>query len=112
MSEKTLEVLSDFANGLEAISVKLKHDVAALATGKQPTSKAYDPERIAWIQATGPHGPFDKATAEASSQCEDFVFLLEDLKAHNGTITKNGLFYWLFKEGPTTIGRKLSRQKQ
>lgn len=108
--ERILEVLSDFGDGLEAVAFKLKKDVAALA-GKKDTTKGYDPEKIAWIQATGPHGPFEKASAEASSQCQEFVLLLEDLKAHKGTMTKNGLFYWVFNEGPTTIGRKPAKQK-
>lgn len=105
--ERLLEVISDYADGLEAVAFKLKKDVAALAGKKESTTfKTYDPEKIAWVQATGPHGAFEKATAEANSQCQEFVALLEDLKDHKGTMTRNGLFYWPFNEGPTTIGRK------
>jgi len=108
--EKTLEVLSDFANALEAVSVKLKLDVAALAGKKESGSKGYDPERIAWTSVNGSNGLYEKASAEGTSQPPEFVALVEDLKAHSGKFQRNGLFYWLFDKGPTAIGRKPTKK--
>jgi hypothetical protein len=109
MSE-ILEVLSDFANALEAAGVKLKHDVAALAIGKEPSSKGYDPEKIAWLSTTGSNGPYEKASADKTSQPPDFIALLEDLKVHNGKLQRQGMFYWLFDKGPSAIGRKPAKK--
>lgn len=109
--ERILEVLSDFGDGLEAVAFKLKKDVAALAGKKESsTPKTYDPEKIAWLSTTGSNGPYEKASADKTSQPPDFVALLEDLKVHNGKLQRQGMFYWLFERGPPAIGRKPSKK--
>jgi hypothetical protein len=35
--------------------------------------------------------------------------MLKDLQAHNGKLTKEGWFYWVFQNG-TTVGRKKRNQ--
>ena len=36
---------------------------------------------------------------------KDYWAMLEDLKTHDGKLTREGFFYWLFRNG-STVGRK------
>jgi hypothetical protein len=69
--------------------------------------KEYDPEKIAWISAEGQKGPYERYPAfqQKPNPTSDYVNLLNDLKNHDGKLTHNGLFYWLW-EDEATIGRK------
>lgn len=100
--EKALEILTDLANALEAAAVNVKQQVAEIMNITE--EEAWDPEKVKWTKAQGPHGEYEKSTAR-SSENPHFQGLLKALKAHNGKLTKSGLFYWLFKNG-NVIGRK------
>ncbi|MBT0161007.1 hypothetical protein G4O51_13605, partial [Candidatus Bathyarchaeota archaeon A05DMB-2] len=65
-------------------------------------SPVWNPERIKWEQAQGSKGPF-KRSEDVNSP--DFKALLKDLAAHQGSLTREGWFYWVFKNG-VTVGRK------
>ena len=100
MSEqKALEILLDFANALEAAVVNVKRQIAELS-GAQ--SLSWNPEKIKWEQAQGSKGPFERSEDVNSA---DFKALLTDLVAHQGSLTRDGWFYWVFKNG-ATVGRK------
>ena len=67
----------------------------------------WNPHKIEWQQVQGTKGlyeryPLQNEKAEATL---DFKNLLADLKQHNGKLTRNGVFYWLFTD-QATIGRK------
>jgi hypothetical protein len=64
--------------------------------------KNYDIEKIAWQDAAGDKGPFQK-TQDVNSA--DYKALLEDVQAHKGKMTVSGWFVWVFQDG-TTLGRK------
>jgi hypothetical protein len=115
-NEKTLEVLSDLANGLEAVAVKLKHAVAELASGKPEarqtaavkeetfTSLKFEPQEGAKI------GAYDVAY-KANNVEQNWTSALNILKQSNATIEARYhgqgyvYSYWLYGEG------KIYRQK-
>jgi hypothetical protein len=68
---------------------------------------SWSPETIKWSQAQGTKGPYERYPAEneKAESTEDYRNILEDLKTHNGKMTKNGYFYWVFTDG-ATVGRK------
>ena len=71
---------------------------------KPPEAKEYTwhPEKIAWTQAEGAKGTYERSEDVNSI---DFKALLTDLEAHNGKLTHNGFFYWVFRSG-SIVGRK------
>ena len=96
MSELSESVV-DFCNALEAAVVKLRRQLE----GKQ-TLEHWDANKIKWEQTEGSKGPYERSNDVDSV---DFKNLVKDLTAHNGKLTRNGLFYWLFTNG-VTVGRK------
>ena len=68
----------------------------------------WDPAKIKWVQVTGASGPYERYPAEGAKPeaTEDYKNLLEDLKSHNGKLTRDGYFYWLFSGDQATVGRK------
>ena len=99
--EQVLEILVDFANAIEAAAVNVKHKVSEIM-GVQEEEEPYDPSKIRWTETQGPHGTYERAAASSNP---DFQALLKSLKAHEGKLTKDGFFYWQFKNG-NVIGRK------
>ena len=66
------------------------------------TTTSWDPEKITWENAEGAKGPYQRSDDVNSS---DFKALLKNLKANQGNLSRDGYYYWTFKNG-TTIGRK------
>ena len=64
--------------------------------------KSWDPSKIKWVPAEGAKGRYDRADPQAS---RDFQNMLKDLKEHGGRLTRDGYFYWVFRNG-VTVGRK------
>jgi hypothetical protein len=98
MTEKedtALKALLELLNALEA----------GVASARQIIMEAvsdWDPERIKWHETTGPGGPFQKSD---DANNPEFKAMLKDLQVHNGKMTRDGWFYWVFKNG-ATVGRK------
>jgi hypothetical protein len=69
--------------------------------------KGWDAEKIKWVQAQGSSGPYEKSDDVDSL---DFKLMLKDLQEHNGKLSCNGYFYWVFTNG-STVGRKLKKSK-
>ena len=65
-------------------------------------SDAWDPSKIKWVPAEGAKGRYDRADPQAS---RDFQNMLKDLKEHGGRLTRDGYFYWVFRD-QATVGRK------
>lgn len=63
---------------------------------------AWDPSKIAWSQAEGPSGPYEKS--EDLNNLE-FKTMLKDIQDHEGKLTRGAYFYWSFQNGHT-VGRK------
>jgi len=104
--EKLCEIINDYANGLEALAVKLKRDVAELARKTvQPTQRAdsvADTEEIYWSRQTGQKGEFEKSEDINNPR---FQALRQTLQSHSGKMSADGYFIWLFPDGKA-IGRK------
>jgi hypothetical protein len=62
----------------------------------------WNPDKIKWEKAQGFKGEFERS--EDLNNLE-FKELLKDLAQHNGKLTRDSYFYWVFKNG-STIGRK------
>jgi len=94
------ESLTDFCNGLEAIVVKLRRQIQTL---EETEDKAkWNASKIKWFEAEGFKGKYQRSEDVNSV---DFKNLLKDLAEHNGNLTREGWFYWVFKNG-STVGRK------
>ncbi|MEM2506597.1 MAG: hypothetical protein QXF61_06120, partial [Nitrososphaeria archaeon] len=63
---------------------------------------SWNPDKIKWEKAQGFRGEFERSEDVNNSE---FKALLKDLAQHNGKLTRNGWFYWTFRNG-STVGRK------
>ena len=70
------------------------------------TAKVWNVSGIGWNEASGTKGSYLKATKQTG---QDYTNMLADLKGHDGKLTKNGEFYWLFSDNET-VGRKPSKK--
>jgi len=70
-------------------------------------AKEWDPNKIKWVEAEGFSGPYQRYPAKGAKVelTADYKAMLADLKAHDGKLTRDGYFYWLFNDG-ATVGRK------
>jgi len=115
MSDEDLKILAgeiiDFCNGLEALAVKLRFQIEkmfgiAKVEPKPNTSEeakfSWNPERIKWEKAQGSKGEFEKSE---DLNNPEFKAMLKDLAQHNGKLTRDSYFYWVYKNG-SVVGRK------
>ena len=67
----------------------------------------WNPQAIKWVETEGFKGKYERYPAEGVKVegNRDYWNLLKDLKAHGGKLSRNGYFYWIFKDG-STVGRK------
>jgi hypothetical protein len=95
-----IEDFCDFLDGLEASIVKMKQQIAKLVGIEEKFQ--WDPDKIKWEKAQGPSGAFEKSQDVNNPE---FKVMLKDLQSHRGKLTRNGMFYWVYKNG-STVGRK------
>jgi len=69
---------------------------------KQAEKPKWDPANIKWTETQGTSGPFQRSEDVNSL---DFKEMLKDLAAHNGKLSRDGYFYWVFRSG-SIVGRK------
>ena len=70
------------------------------------TEREYDLSKIKTERTEGPSGFYQKATEQDN---EDYRNLLKSLKAHDGKLTRNGFWIWLFND-EKSIGMKPSKK--
>jgi len=80
-----------------------------LESSEPETQLQYDIMKIVTRQTEGPSGVYLKASEEDNRNNPDYEALLEDLKQHDGKLTRQGYFCWLFDDN-TTAGMKLSKK--
>ncbi|MEM2738706.1 MAG: hypothetical protein QXK93_06965 [Candidatus Bathyarchaeia archaeon] len=97
-----LEDFCDFLDGLEASVTKMKQQIAKLVGVEEKPKPSWNPDKIKWEKAQGFRGEFERSEDVNNPE---FKALLKDLAQHNGKLTRNGWFYWTFKNG-STVGRK------
>ena len=74
----------------------------------KPETK-YDLKKINTETAIGKNGEYKKATSADNMNNSDFDALVKDLEAHDGKLSKDGMFIWKFSQAQqTTIGLKPS----
>jgi len=76
------------------------------ANKTQTETPSWNPSKIRWEQVEGAKGPYEKSEDVNSL---DFKALLKDLQNHNGKLTRDGYFFWVFQYG-TIVGRKKRNQ--
>ena len=90
-----LEAFTDFLNAVDAGIQAARQRIKAVKVG-------WNPSEIEWEQADGTKGPYERSEDVNNPEFKD---MLKDLANHGGTLTREGYFYWIFKNG-TTVGRK------
>lgn len=122
MNEK--EAWIEFARGLQLLCHRLANDLdqktesvaskpfpseskLEKALGHTPpgTIESFDPSKIKWTSRTGEKGAYEFATGKGDAQNGEYSKLVNLLKSAGGSMTKNGLWYWLFPDGEA-VGRK------
>jgi len=101
LDEEVLGPLLEVFNGLEESIVQFKRSISR-AKGVE----RWDPERIRWGHAEGPSGLYERSEDVNNPE---FKAMLKDLVAHNGKLTHEGWFYWVFRNG-STVGRKKQKR--
>jgi hypothetical protein len=97
-----IEDFCDFLDGLEASIVKMKQQIGKLVGVEEKPKFQWNPDKIKWEKAEGQKGEFERSEDVNNPE---FKAMLKDLQAHNGKLTRDGMFYWTFKNG-STVGRK------
>jgi len=89
----------------------INHQEAGIAAARKIISEAkldhvsdnsWHPMRIKWEKAEGASGPYELSEDPENA---DFRAMHKDLSAHQGKLTRDGYFYWVFRNG-ATVGRK------
>jgi len=100
-----LEDFCAFLDALEASIVKMKRQIAKLMGVAKSEAKRewiWNPDKIKWEKAQGARGEFEKSE---DFNNPEFKAMLKDLAKHDGKLTREGWFYWTYKNG-STVGRK------
>ena len=105
--EAFLEDFCDFLDSPEASVVKMKMQIAKLVGVTEKQKWNWNPDLIKWVKAEGFKGDYEKSEDHDNPE---FKKMLKDLAEHNGKLTRDGVFYWVFKNG-STVGRK-KREKE
>jgi hypothetical protein len=114
IDEQVVRLLLDYAGSLEESAKRLREGLAALAQehlipeaqrAVEERVWGWNPEAVVWVEATGPSGGYQLAAAENNQGNSDFDEMLKDLEAHSGQLTRDGVFYWRFKQ-KQAVGRK------
>ena len=90
-----LEAFTDFLNAVDAGIQAARQRIKAVKVG-------WDPDKIEWKKAEGTKGSYERSEDVDNPE---FKAMLKDLASHGDRLTRNGYFYWVFKNG-STVGRK------
>ena len=106
--EKALELLSDFADGLEAVAFKLKKDAAALAGKNESASKeeTWDFNKLFWEKKTGTKGEFEQTSERANGNNDLWKVLRAKLKEAKGFWQHDGFKFWFDMGNESVIDRR------
>ena len=97
-----LEDFCDFLNSLEDAVAKMKEQIAKLVGVEEKRKWDWNPDAIKWVKAEGFKGDYERSE---DTNNPEFKKMLKDLNEHKGKLTRDGVFYWVFKNG-STVGRK------
>lgn len=104
--DNVAEAVIDFCNALEAAIVNLRRQLGRRnGTGAPANSEGWNPNAIKWEASDGSKGPYERSEDVNNLQ---FKAMLKEIAAHDGKLTRDGLFYWTFQNGHT-VGRKKAK---
>jgi len=104
-----LDDFVDFLEGLEASITKMKQQIGKLVGVAEEKAKfSWNPDAIKWEKAEGLKGEFEKSEDVNNPE---FKAMLKDLAEHNGKLTRDSYFYWVYRNG-STVGRKKREVKR
>ena len=109
LTRKELEGLVLVRDGLTMAVDGLNNILETTEPKEEQTPQTYDLMQVVTVQTEGPRGQYLKITHENNESNPVYFALVEDLKTHKGTITKQGYFVFLF-EDQKTAGMKLSKK--
>jgi len=94
------DAIFELVNGQEAGITAFKQRLGA-KKGVTP-KPSWNPDKIKWVQAEGSSGPYERSEDVNNPE---FKAMLKDLAQHNGRLSREGRFYWVFRSG-SVVGRK------
>ena len=110
--ETRLKLRDAFQMAADALTEDIEQD--APPDIKNETRPRYDISKINTETAIGKNGEYKKATSADNMNNSDFDALVKDLEAHDGKISKDGLFMWKFgqfgKSTEITVGWKNAKR--
>lgn len=106
---------SDFTEerirGIVRDELRIILDKGLMYTAPGPVKPAADekkwtwnPDKIKWTEDVGKKGPYEKS----EDVNNEFKAMAKDLQEHQGKLTRDGRFYWLFTDGKA-VGRTLAK---
>lgn len=93
-----LLALTDFLNAVEVGIQDARQRIKDVKVG-------WDPNLVLWEKAEGSRGEYERAEEVDNPE---FKAMVKDLEAHQGTLTREGYFYWKFDRADV-VGRKPRR---
>jgi len=106
-----IETMQDVLSTGQSIMCSALENAGLMKNGEVVKTKvvkvSWNPTKIKWREAEGSRGPYQRypPKGEKAESTNDYHNLLADLKRHDGKLSRNGIFYWLFND-KATIGRK------
>ncbi|MEM3703915.1 MAG: hypothetical protein QXX79_05820 [Candidatus Bathyarchaeia archaeon] len=108
LDEEVYPSLFGFVDAIEAGVAAFKHSLGVKKGVLEPkTLWLWNPDKIVWEKSQGAKGEFEKSEDVNNPE---FKAMLKDLTAHKGKLTRDGLFYWIFKNGSTVGRKKLNKE--
>lgn len=108
--EKTLEILVDFTNALEAACVNVRQKIAELtgvsASVSVPVGADFD--KLPWQTKKGMKGAYQQVIKRASSNNDIFKALQKKLRESNGFWQHQNFKYWFHRQDQDVIDRRKS----
>jgi len=101
-----LEDFVDMLNAMEASIAKMKMQIVKLVGAEEKPKFSWNPDKIKWEKAQGSRGEFERSEDVNNPE---FKELLKDLAQHAGKLSRDGWFYWTYRNG-STVGRKLRKR--
>ncbi len=114
LETKTLEildVLEQVARDADLLGTNIMRVLKGLQPEKAKSESqetrqwTWNPDKIAWHQAQGSSGPYERSEDVNSLE---FKAMLKDLAEHKGKLNRDGRFYWVFNNG-VTVGRTIPK---
>jgi len=107
MSKET-QALESLLDSLEAGVIAARTILRGPNGPSESSATSWNPDKIRWESTNGQKGEYQRSQDVNNPE---FKALVKDLAAHDGKITRNGLFYWLFQSG-STVGRKKAKYQK